>query len=239
MLVGAGVGDAASSPAVTSQASNVTSTSAQLEGVVSPGGLDTFWAFQYGTSTAYDQHTTPVGPLTGTSPMSVSSLITGLAPDTTYHFRLVAIQGAAGTSGAGTGYTGSDMSFKTQSSGSSSPGSKNGKKRARASLQSRTLTVRRGVALIPWGCSGTSGAVCKGNISLSARGKVGGKLETVSCGRGTFSASTGKRRTVRAAVGSSCLALLKAAPRHRLSASLKAVFSQGTGNLKVKVTLAG
>src|ERR1700676_2856359 len=73
MLVGAGIGDAAS-PAVTASASAVTSTSAQLNGTVNPGGLTTFWAFQYGPSTSYGQNTTPVGPLTGSSGTAVSTL---------------------------------------------------------------------------------------------------------------------------------------------------------------------
>jgi hypothetical protein len=239
MLVGAGIGNAAAAPAVTASASAVTSTSAQLNGTVNPGGLSTFWAFQYGTSTSYGQNTTPVGPLTGSSGMAVSTLITGLQPGTTYHFRLVAVQGAAGTSGEGTGYTGDDVSFKTLSSGSSSTTSKNGKKHAKASLRSHTLHVHNGSVQIPWGCSGTAGAVCKGKISLTARGKIGGKLQTASCGGGTFTASTGRHHSVRAVLGSKCVSLLKKASHHRLGASLKAVFSQGTGNLKTRVTLVG
>jgi hypothetical protein len=233
--VGVGVGDAAGTPAVTGHASSLTGTSAQLNGTVDPGGLDTFWAFQYGTSTAYGQATSPVGPLNGTSKMSVSTEITGLQPDTTYHFRLIAVQGAAGTSGESTGYTGDDLSFTTPGSNSITTTSKNGTKKAKASLRSRTLHVRHGAALIPWGCSGTAGAVCKVKMTLSARGKAG----TVSCGKGTFNASTSKHRSVSVSVGKKCLALITAAAHHRLGATLKATSSTGSGSLKAKVTLVG
>jgi hypothetical protein len=235
MLLGAAVGDATGTPAVSGQASPVTSTSAQLNGTVDPGGLDTFWAFQYGTSTAYGKATSPVGPLSGSSKVSVSTLITGLQPDTTYHFRLIALQGAAGTSGESTGFTGDDVTFTTSSSGSITTTSKNGKAHTKASLRSRTLHVRQGAAVIPWGCSGTAGAVCKVKVSLSARGKAG----TVSCGTGTFKAATGKRASVRAKLGKKCVALVAAAAHHRLGATLKATSSTGSGSLKTKVTLAG
>jgi hypothetical protein len=238
MLVGAGVGDAASTPAVTGVATSVTSTAAQLNGVIAPAGLDTFWAFQYGTSTSYGHDTSPLGPLTGTTSMSVSTLLRGLQPGTTYHFRLVAVQGAAGTSGQAQGFVGNDVTFNTPSSRSNSTNS-NGSKHARASLRGRTLAVHHGVALIPWACSGSSGATCKGRISLTARGKIAGKLETVSCGAGTFSAATGKHRNVRAVLGSGCRTLLSSAAHHRLSTALKATFSQGTGNLRTNVTLVG
>jgi hypothetical protein len=238
MLVGAGVGDAADAPAVTGQASAVSSSSAQLNGTIDPGGIDTFWTFQYGTSNGYGQTTAMAQqPLTGTTASSVSTEITNLQPGTTYHFRLVAIQGAAGTSGEATGSTGDDETFTTGGSGSSiSTSSGNSSKHSKASLRSHTFSVRGGKASIPWGCSGSAGANCSLKMSLSARGKIGGKLKTVSCGHGTFKASTGKHKSVRVAVGSKCASLLKAASRHRLGASLKATSSSG-GGLTAKVTL--
>jgi hypothetical protein len=99
------------------------------------------------------------------------------------------------------------------------------------------LTVRHGQTLIAWGCSGTRGASCKGRISLSARLTIGGKVKTVSCGGGTLVARTGTSRSVRASLGQSCLSIVKSARHHRLAASLKARFSQGTGNTNAAVTL--
>ncbi|HEY5316448.1 MAG TPA: hypothetical protein VIJ20_00605, partial [Solirubrobacteraceae bacterium] len=164
-------------------------------------------------------------------PMSVATLVVGLQPDTTYHFRAIAIQGAAETSGEASGYTGDDVTFKTLASGSNANNGESAGKHAKASLRSHTLAVRHGAVQIPWGCSGSSGAVCKGKISLSVHGK--------SCGSGTFTASTGRHHSVRVGLGKKCLALVKSARRHRLGASLKATFSQGTGNVTTKVTLVG
>jgi hypothetical protein len=231
MLVGAGVGDAASPPAVTGQVSYVTGSSAQLNGVVEPGGLSTFWAFQYGASATYGHNSAPVGPLIATGHTSVSTLIRGLQPNTTYHFRLIAIQGAAGTSGDASGFTGDDVTFKT----SSSTLTKNRSKQAKASLRSHTLVVRHGKVLMPWGCSGSRGTACRGTISLNARGRAA----RVSCGIGNFRAAAGKHSTVRATIGHSCLTLVNSAPHRRLRGSLTAVFSQGTGSLVTTVTLVG
>jgi hypothetical protein len=236
MMVGAGVGDAASPAAVTGAAASVTSTSADVTGTINPSGLETFWEFQWGTSTAYGNNTIASGPIAGSTSNSVLAPISGLQPDTTYHFRLVAIQGAAGVSGSPTVSGGNDESFTTPKTGAGSTTS-NAKKHAKASLRSHTLTVRHGSTLIPWGCSGTSGAICKGKISLTARGRIAGRLQNVTCGGGTFTASTGRHHTVRANLGKNCLSLVKSAHRHRLGATLKASFSQGTGNLKTKVTL--
>jgi hypothetical protein len=236
LMIGAGGGDASSPPAVTGVASYLAGTVAQLNGTIHPDGLDSFWAFQYGSSaTAYGHVTPAVGPETGTAPVTVATVIRGLKPGTTYHFRLVAVRGQAGVSGDAMGYTGDDASFTTTVSRANATGT--AAKHARASLRSQTLTVRHGVALMPWSCTGSRGARCKAKVSLTARGAIGGRLETLSCGTGTFSAAAGKHRTVRAALGNRCFALVASASHHRLGASLKASFSQGTGNGKSRVTL--
>lgn len=241
MMIGAAAAEAAPSPAVTAAPTAVTSTSADLNGTINPGGLATYWEFQWGTTTGYGHNTTASGPLTGTGPVQVMAPISGLTPGTTYHFRLVAVQGAGGASGQPVLSGGSDISFTTPNrsggGGGGNPNGSGGSRHSRASLRSRTLMVRHGSAQILWRCTGTSGATCRGRISLKARGKVGGKLKTVSCGAGTFSATTGHQHSVPAHLGSSCLTLLQNARHHRLRASLKAKFSQGTGNLKAPVTL--
>jgi len=232
MMVGAGAGDAASPAAVTHAATSVSTHSANLNGAINSGGIATFWEFQWGTTTAYGQNTVAAGPISDSGSDSVMAPIRGLQPGTTYHFRLVAVQGAAGVSGAATLHGGTDSEFTTPASGTNTSRSKS--KHAKASLRSRTLDVSKGSTLIPWACAGTAGAVCKGKISLSARGSLG---KIVTCGGGTFVASTGRHHTVRAQLGKPCLSLLESAPNHRLAASLKASFSQGTGNLKTTVTL--
>ena len=99
--------------AVTHAASNITSTSAKLNGVAGPGfrivqaepGQAATYVFQYGTSTAYGSQTA-TGIVTTTQ--SVSANIAELSPCTTYHFRIVASEFGSTTNGA-------DVTFPTPS----------------------------------------------------------------------------------------------------------------------------
>src|SRR5204862_5311860 len=96
----------ASAPlADTGSASNVTSTSAVLHGRINPHGTATSFSFQYGTTRQYGGQTPLASAGAGTTSAPVSQAVVGLRPDTTYHYRLVAV-------GAGT-TTGSDHTFKT------------------------------------------------------------------------------------------------------------------------------
>ncbi|HEX6468292.1 MAG TPA: hypothetical protein VF069_04295 [Streptosporangiaceae bacterium] len=108
-----------SAPVVTTTAATaVTSTSVTLNGTVNPEGLATTYTFDGGVDTSYgDQTPSPqenVG--SGTSPVSESTIITGLDPSTTYHYRIEA------TNSAGTAY-GSDVTFTTSASGGCSSSS--------------------------------------------------------------------------------------------------------------------
>src|SRR5438128_3251964 len=89
---------------VTGGASNVTPTSATLNGTVNPSSRATSWYFEYGTSTSYGTKTPAKDAGSGTSPVAVSAPVTGLTSGRTYHFRLV------GTSDAGTS-RGADQTF--------------------------------------------------------------------------------------------------------------------------------
>jgi hypothetical protein len=87
-------------------ASAVTPTSATLSASVNPVGQDTIYHFDYGTTTAYDHHTTVLDAGSGVLDVPVSAAVTGLSPGTTYHFRLSAVN-ASGTT------LGLDQSFTT------------------------------------------------------------------------------------------------------------------------------
>src|SRR5271156_5904996 len=63
---------------------------------VDPGGLETTYYVEYGTSEAYGSHTTPVkfgANEHGAFPISVE--VTGLQPGVVYHARLVASNSAS------------------------------------------------------------------------------------------------------------------------------------------------
>jgi NHL repeat-containing protein len=70
-----------------------TTTTAQLSGRVDPFGAPASYHFEYGTSTAYGQSTPSQPAGSGEVFELVGEEITGLQPDTTYHYRLVADNG--------------------------------------------------------------------------------------------------------------------------------------------------
>ena len=81
---------AAAPIAITGPVSAVGGTSATLNGTVNPAGAATDRWFEYGTSTSYGSKTTTVAAGSGSANDAVSAAVSGLAPATTYHYRLVA-----------------------------------------------------------------------------------------------------------------------------------------------------
>ncbi len=88
----------------TRPATAVMGTEATLNGAVDPQGINTTYHFEYGTTTSYGTSVPEPGASAGsdTAKEQVSKTITGLQPDTTYHYRLVA-----------GGSTGADSVFRT------------------------------------------------------------------------------------------------------------------------------
>jgi plastocyanin len=85
----------------TSAATPVGSTTATLKGSVNPNGLATKYFFKYGTSaTPYSAETAKTSVAAGTSPVAASTGVTGLTPETIYHFRLFA-ENTSGTTEGG------------------------------------------------------------------------------------------------------------------------------------------
>src|SRR5947209_1294784 len=122
--------------ATTGSATSVTNHAALLNGVVNTTNSDSAWAFQYGETSSYGQATTPQ-PV-GAGVTAVSAQVTGLKPHTTYHFRLVVVQGHPGVGSAGV-----DVKFRT----SAHPFGV-------VSLRRTKLRIRHGRLSIPLKCSG-------------------------------------------------------------------------------------
>src|SRR5205807_278629 len=86
---------------VTEPASSVTQTSATLNASVNPNGSEVSECkLEYGTTTSYGSSApcTPA-PGAGTSPVAVSAALSGLATNTTYHFRIFAKNGGGTSTG--------------------------------------------------------------------------------------------------------------------------------------------
>jgi hypothetical protein len=79
--------------------SALTASSVTLLGKVTPNGIATTYFFEYGTTTALGTQTGPVAAGSGTSAANASAVLTGLVPNTTYHYRLVATNNAGATAG--------------------------------------------------------------------------------------------------------------------------------------------
>jgi hypothetical protein len=92
--------------AATGAAQGVGADTAQLTGSVDPRGRSTTWWFDYGTSTRYGKSTTHRSAGSRAGAQTVVGVLTSLAANATYHYRLVA------RSDAGTAY-GSDATFTT------------------------------------------------------------------------------------------------------------------------------
>jgi hypothetical protein len=90
----------------TGGSSNISFSSALLYGHVDPNGQATGYVFQYGPTAAYGQQT-PLAPAgNGTIEIKLTQTVTGLAANTTYHYRIVAVNPAGTTNGR-------DRTFKT------------------------------------------------------------------------------------------------------------------------------
>jgi hypothetical protein len=104
-----GAFELATPSATSGQASGVGRSSATLDGLAAnPELAGASTLFQYGTTTAYGLDATGQGVEPGTAQALITASIGGLAPGTTYHFRLIV------QNGVGTAY-GADRTFTTAS----------------------------------------------------------------------------------------------------------------------------
>ena len=107
-----GAGSSNHPPAVnTMPASSVGPTNATLNGSVNPNGLSTTAKFAYGLTTNYSTIVVLTGTYTGSNSIAVNTNLSGLAPATTYHFRLDATNATGLTLGL-------DQSFTTTTNAS-------------------------------------------------------------------------------------------------------------------------
>jgi hypothetical protein len=82
-------------------ATNITPVSVDLNAQINPMGFDTTYHFEYGTDTSYGA-TVPVPSVdigSGTTDQSVTVHVTGLQPNTTYHYRVFAQNSEGVTAG--------------------------------------------------------------------------------------------------------------------------------------------
>jgi hypothetical protein len=159
-------------------ADGVRSTFAHLSGGIRSYDRPTTVTFEYGTTTAYGQHTAPWSwpAATQEGGMGLGIDVLGLAPQTTYHYRITV------TSDLGT-FSGEDQSFTTT---------------AEAPVRGQTggsVLIADHQAAIVVGCTGEADNSCAGSVRVSAKQTVGRgrhrRRRVVLMGTGSFSFSTG------------------------------------------------
>ena len=85
--------------------SGLDSTNATLNAALNPNGFATTWKIELGTTTAYGLTSATQSLATGTANVSAGISVAGLAPGTTYHFRVVAQNGSGTSAGADRTFT--------------------------------------------------------------------------------------------------------------------------------------
>ena len=208
--------------ATTEAATKITSSGATLNGTVdSPCGPPQIY-FQYGPTTAYGQGFVPSfhpgSRADAPEPFTISEPITGLAPDTTYHFRVVGTDLLACRLTAGGGYCntsyGADMTFTTAPS--------------RPVLEiagSRARVTRAFRAKIAVSCP-SGAAPCQGTIRLDRHHRV--------LAEANFLVSGGTRTTLRVRLNRSGRELMRKHWRLRVQVSQPATNAANKSILLVR-----
>jgi hypothetical protein len=181
--------------ASTDPAGAVTDVAATLAGTVNPKGSPTSYHFEYGTSTAYGASTADTDAGSGVGAVAVSAGVSGLAPGTTYHYRVVA-SNAAGVAQGG------DQTFTTAAAGTSSTSNPSGGSFAGVKLVSTRLTFAGRFITVKLSCPAATAGRCTGKTKLTARHRRAGSrtAATVTLGRAGFAIAAGKQAKVKVRV---------------------------------------
>jgi hypothetical protein len=163
----------------TSAATAISPTGATLNGAVNPHGYATTYRFQLGTSTAYGTTVpAPDGAVgSDSSDHSLSQAVSGLAPSTTYHYRIVA-------SGFGLTVPGADMTFTTAPKPTTAP------KFSGVDISKGRVKVKNGKAWIEL----SSAVACQGEAALSMMPPKGKKGKAKGKGKGNAKGSAAKKK---------------------------------------------
>jgi virginiamycin B lyase len=233
---------------------NVTTTTAALTVRINPQGAETTVKIDWGPDAQYGTSTSSVTVPAGIVPVPVSIPIDGLAPGTSYHFRVRATnaQGDAVTSDDtfATAYAPNPETpalptpVATPSGGTSpiKPGQLGGVD-GKTGVVTLTPVVKlgatkaavsaKGIVKLPLACSGTA---CAGTIVMTARVK-GPKSKLVPIGTKPVALAAGASTKLGVRVSSAGRRAIKAAGKKGLG--VVATITLGSVTTKVKVVLRG
>jgi hypothetical protein len=217
---------AAAPVATTQDASGVTKTTATLKGTVNPKYDQASFHFEYGKTPSYGSSTPTNGLLAAGNNVPVTADLTGLQPNTTYHFRLV----ASNTTGPDQG---DDLNFKTRSN---FPPGGNGVFDGFA-IPKQAVRVKKGVVGIKGTCDPDARARCAGTLAVKSAKKIKlrvakkkkKKAKIIDVGTGTISALPGQTKTVDVRISP---AAKKAIRKHKLKTIATAIARDTSGASK-------
>lgn len=200
--------------ATTGGASAVKPRGAVVAGTVNAGQLPATYRFQYGPTKAYGRRTPIASAGSGASGIAVMARLTGLAPNTTYHYRIVAVNPDGSAVPAGT-----DGLFKTAFGGVGIVSSS-----ARVAKKHRTAAIRLS-------CPRRAVTRCSGTLSLATRVKTKRHgtttARTVKLGSAAFTIAAGGTGAVTVRLSRSGFRLLRTRQTLRATATAHAVDARG------------
>jgi methylglyoxal synthase len=214
--------------AATGEPSDVSQTGATLKGTsgATPAAK---YHFEWGTDAGTYGSSTPEADVPAAD--TVSAALTGLAPGTTYHYRLV-VTSAGGTTHAG------ERTFTTTTAATPPPppppppppGDDHGTPGtpdlfAGVSIASRTVKVTHGVATVKVTCPASAKTACTGKLILKAKRTLASK---------SFSIKPGTTAKLRVKVSKAARKLLAA--KRTLSTKAIAIASDARGGAAVTST---
>lgn len=200
----------AGTPAATTlTAADLSPGGASLQASVDPNGLDTSYRFQYGLTAAYGSETPLEDSGSGSAAAQISAAVTGLAPDTLYHFRVIAFSAAGFVAGA-------DQTFTTQPAptGTTGAGTAGSPGVPQIELRTRSARVIKKHARVTLECTGPPGGTCRGALMVTVRNRV--------LAQASYGLQTGHTQVVKLRVTVAGLRLLRNASHHRLRSQLTA-----------------
>ena len=210
--------------AATTGSSGIGAGSATLAGTVDPNGTATSYAFEYGKTNAYGSQTPAAAAGAGNAPIAKAAAVAGLAPNTTYHYRALALR--SGTVVA----AGADKTLKTQAA----PVAKITSGPAAGATVKSTNSVTFGFSATPAGAKleckldGGAFAACGSPKTLSA----------LSDGAHTFSVRGKSADGVAGATASRAFTVAFGACKAAQAAVQKATTAQAKAKKKLKAAKA-
>ena len=160
------------SPVIISfQAMANSSTSVTFQASLSPNGGDTTYVFDYGLTTSYGQTTPTQDAGSGVTSVTVTAQATGLLPDTSYHYRIVATNSAGSMpSPDSTFITTSSSNHTVTTDGTTATGTTAARHPRKPKLQSTTASIvieGTPVTTPAGGQSGLTGVSCVSTFCLA------------------------------------------------------------------------